>query len=130
MAQDWLRQAPPPTPEKSLFIIDLPNRGLIGCISLIDELGYWIARPHWGRGYVTEAATALLDWHFANSSSRAVASSAHHDNAASLQVLRKLGFEATGRQKRFSQPLQHNVDHIVSTLSRQTWLAREPRKCA
>ena len=25
------------------------------------ELGYWIARPHWGRGYATEASGALID---------------------------------------------------------------------
>jgi RimJ/RimL family protein N-acetyltransferase len=25
------------------------------------ELGYWIARAHWGRGYATEACTALVD---------------------------------------------------------------------
>lgn len=59
------------------------------------ELGYWIARPHWGRGYATEAARALVDiaaalgiaqidgWHFL-------------DNPASGRVLEKLGFVATG----------------------------------
>ena len=25
------------------------------------EIGYWIARPFWGRGYATEACTALVD---------------------------------------------------------------------
>src|SRR5215213_10291075 len=25
------------------------------------EMGYWIARPHWGQGYATEACRALLD---------------------------------------------------------------------
>ena len=26
------------------------------------ELGYWIAREHWGRGIATEAATAVIDY--------------------------------------------------------------------
>lgn len=121
MAVDWLRQAPPPTPEKSMLVVDLPGAGLIGCVSLISELGYWIARPHWNRGYATEAAGALLDWHFAESAGGDVASSAHHDNGASLAVLARLGFLREGRQMRFSQTLQHNVEHVTLRLTRTAW---------
>lgn len=124
MAIDWLRQARPATPEYCVLIVDLPGRGVIGCVSLLGELGFWIARPHWGRGYVTEAATALLDWHFDGTDRAAVASSAHPDNAASLAVQRKLGFRTTGRDMRFSQTLQHNIEHVVTSLSRQDWQAR------
>jgi RimJ/RimL family protein N-acetyltransferase len=124
MAVDWLRQARPATPEQALLVIELPGKGLIGCVSLLSELGFWIARPHWNRGYVTEAASALLDWHFAGCDGDMVTSSAHHDNVASLAVQRKLGFQPTGREMRFSQTLQHNVEHVVSALSRRDWQAR------
>lgn len=124
MAIDWLRQAQPATPERSMLVIELPGKGVIGCVSLINELGFWIARPHWNKGYVTEAATALLDWHFAGTDREAVASSAHRNNAASLAVQRKLGFVAKGREMRFSQTLQHNVDHVVTSLSRRDWQQR------
>jgi RimJ/RimL family protein N-acetyltransferase len=124
MAMDWLRQARPATPEQSVLIIDLPGKGVIGCVSLLGELGFWIARPHWNRGYVTEAATALLDWHFSASDQAVVVSSAHHDNIASLAVQKKLGFVTTGREMRFSQTLQHNVEHVVTSLSRQAWQSR------
>ena len=124
MAIDWLRQARPATPEKSMLIIDLPGKGVIGCVSLISELGFWIARPHWNRGYVTEAATALLDWHFAGTDAQSVLASAHHNNVASLAVQKKLGFVTIGREMRFSQTLQHNVDHVVTSLSRQAWQER------
>jgi RimJ/RimL family protein N-acetyltransferase len=124
MAVDWLRQARPATPEQSLLVIDLPGKGLIGCVSLLSELGFWIARPHWNRGYITEAATALLDWHFAGCDRDIVVSSAHHDNVASLAVQKKLGFLPTGREMRFSQTLQHNVEHVISTLSRRDWQMR------
>jgi RimJ/RimL family protein N-acetyltransferase len=127
MAVDWLRQARPATPERSMLVIELPGTGVIGCVSLINELGFWIARPHWNRGYVTEAATALLDWHFAGTQAQAVASSAHHNNAASLAVQSKLGFVPTRREMRFSQTLQHNVEHVVTTLSRQDWQLRGSR---
>ena len=124
MAVDWLRQARPATPERAMLIIDLPGKGVIGCVSLLDELGFWIARPHWNCGYVTEAATALLDWHFAGSDRDAVISSAHHNNVASLAVQKKLGFLPTGREMRFSQTLQHNVEHLVTSLTRRDWLGR------
>jgi len=59
------------------------------------ELGYWIARPHWGRGFATEAARALIDIACAL---RLPALEASHflDNPASGRVLEKLGFSATG----------------------------------
>lgn len=121
MAIDWLRQARPATPECSMLIVELPGKGVIGCVSLLNELGFWIARPHWNKGYGTEAATAVLDWHFGGCEAASVASSAHHNNFASLAVQRKLGFVPTGREMRFSQTLQHNVDHVLTTLSRRDW---------
>ncbi|HEX2763385.1 MAG TPA: GNAT family N-acetyltransferase [Allosphingosinicella sp.] len=60
------------------------------------ELGYWIARPHWGRGYATEAGRALLA--AARESLRVPRLGAGHflDNPASGRVLEKLGFRPTG----------------------------------
>ena len=130
MALDWLRNAPAPTPERAFFIVEHKNRGLIGCVTLLDELGFWIARPHWGRGYATEAASALIDWHFANTASDRIASSAHHNNTASLRLKAKLGFEAVGREMRFSQALQYNVEHITTELRRVNWRPRESILCA
>src|SRR5690606_4808922 len=105
MASDWLRGPPADDPDRAMFIIDLPGRGLIGCVALGPELGFWIARPHWGKGFGTEAAGAVIDWHFARSRA-AIVSSAHHDNRASLRLKAKLGFVETGRDTRFSHALQ------------------------
>jgi RimJ/RimL family protein N-acetyltransferase len=60
------------------------------------ELGYFIARRFWGRGYATEAGQAVLA--FARDSLRLPRLSAGHflDNPASGRVLEKLGFRATG----------------------------------
>lgn len=59
------------------------------------ELGYWIARAHWGRGFATEAATALVDIARALRLP-ALEGSYFVDNPASGRVLEKLGFEPTG----------------------------------
>jgi RimJ/RimL family protein N-acetyltransferase len=59
------------------------------------ELGYWIARPFWGRGYATEAATALID--IARTLGFTRLEGSHFlDNPASGRVLEKLGFEPLG----------------------------------
>ena len=59
------------------------------------ELGYWIARDHWNRGFATEAGTALLGIAEALALPRLEASF-FLDNPASGRVLEKLGFHATG----------------------------------
>lgn len=59
------------------------------------ELGYWIAREHWNRGFATEAGLALLDIAEALGLSRLEASY-FIDNPASGRVLEKLGFLPTG----------------------------------
>ncbi|MEE4155474.1 MAG: GNAT family N-acetyltransferase [Erythrobacter sp.] len=60
------------------------------------ELGYWIARQHWGRGYATEGGRAVLE--IARTLGHARVFASHFkDNPASGRVLRKLGFEQTGR---------------------------------
>lgn len=76
------------------------DAALIGCIGLDPaekdaELGYWIARQHWGQGYATEAGRAVIDVARMLGHERLVAS--HFlDNPASGTVLRKLGFTPTG----------------------------------
>ncbi len=68
------------------------------------EIGYWIARKHWGKGFATEAGRALVE--IARHTLRLPSLVAGHftDNPASGRVLRKLGFRPTGRvAPRFSK---------------------------
>jgi RimJ/RimL family protein N-acetyltransferase len=58
------------------------------------ELGYWIARPHWGKGFATEAGRALIE--IARSLKLPRLEGSHFvDNPASGRVLEKLGFVPT-----------------------------------
>lgn len=61
------------------------------------ELGYWIGRPHWGRGYATEAADALLRWAFDTLDLHRVHAAHLARNPASGRVLQKLGMRREGR---------------------------------
>ena len=59
------------------------------------ELGYWIARAHWGQGFATEAASAVVA--IAHTLKLPRLEGSHFvDNPASGRVLEKLGFIATG----------------------------------
>jgi RimJ/RimL family protein N-acetyltransferase len=59
------------------------------------ELGYWVARPYWGRGIATEAGRALID--IARALGLGQLEASHFiDNPASARVLDKLGFQSTG----------------------------------
>ena len=90
-------------PRELRFVITLPDaKGspLVGTVGLHCkesglELGYWIARGHWGRGYATEAGRGALEIARALGRERVLAG--HYvDNPASGRVLRKLGFRETG----------------------------------
>jgi RimJ/RimL family protein N-acetyltransferase len=60
------------------------------------EIGYWIARAHWGHGYATEAGRQLIE--IARTLGLCRVEGAHFvDNPASGRVLEKLGFRPTGR---------------------------------
>lgn len=103
------------------FLVTVPGKGVIGSAGMGEhegepELGYWIAREHWGRGYATEAAGAVLKVARALGHRRVVAG--HFvDNPASGKVLRKLGFVPTGRPgRRFSLARGQMVDSVEYAL--------------
>jgi RimJ/RimL family protein N-acetyltransferase len=60
------------------------------------ELGYWIGKPYWSRGYATEAAQALIAHAFDADGFDYLKAGHFDDNPASERVLRKLGFVAQG----------------------------------
>jgi RimJ/RimL family protein N-acetyltransferase len=81
---------------------------LIGSCGLADrdgeaELGYWIARDHWGQGFAVEAAKAVVGVAKALGHRKLVAGH-YTDNPASGRVLRKVGFRPLGRiEPRYSK---------------------------
>lgn len=56
------------------------------------EMGWWIARSAWGRGYATEATTAVRDHVFESGFTDRLLAVYEPVNAASARVVEKLGF--------------------------------------
>jgi RimJ/RimL family protein N-acetyltransferase len=55
------------------------------------ELGWGLAREHWGHGYATEAARALRDWALGEHGLNRLISLIQHENLRSVRVAEKLG---------------------------------------
>jgi RimJ/RimL family protein N-acetyltransferase len=55
------------------------------------ELGWLLAREHWGRGYATEAASALRDWAFEDRGLTRLISLINHANLRSIRVAERIG---------------------------------------
>jgi RimJ/RimL family protein N-acetyltransferase len=83
------------------------SRQLVGMVGLTPEadpdtaeLGYYVARDHWGNGVATEAAGLVIQYGIHFLGLRRIRSGHFVDNPASGRVLSKLGFVETGRSER------------------------------
>jgi RimJ/RimL family protein N-acetyltransferase len=85
---------------EATWVIEHHVFGVVGAIGLKagnrPELGYWVGRPFWNRGYATEAARAALKWVKRDWRRHVVVAGHFADNPASGQVLCKSGFLYTG----------------------------------
>ncbi|NJE06589.1 N-acetyltransferase [Thermococcus sp. M36] len=94
--------------EKVFAIVENSSRSLVGLIGLhrIDhhngraELGYFLAREYWGRGYASEAVKLALEYAFEWLNLRKVYARVYEPNVPSIRVLEKNGFTLAGRWKR------------------------------
>lgn len=66
----------------------------------IANLGYDVARPHWGKGLATEAASAVVDWGFREMPLIKVAAFTNPRNRQSWRVMEKIGMEREGLLRR------------------------------
>jgi RimJ/RimL family protein N-acetyltransferase len=87
---------------RSSFLIER-DRTPIGMASLdwesgsdAPELGYCFGVDHWGKGFATETARALIDYAFEEFTIDCIHSGARVLNPASRHVLEKCGFQWTG----------------------------------
>lgn len=65
----------------------------IGWAALRDgDLGYCLARAHWGQGYANEIAGAVVRHGFATFDWPQITADVYADNPASARVLERLGF--------------------------------------
>jgi len=104
-AKAWLRKVAGNA--EATFAVTLREGTLIGICGIESRperhadaaapwLGYWFGAAHWGQGYATEAARAVIDLAFGDLGHAVLYSGARVSNPASRRVLEKCGFQWTG----------------------------------
>ncbi len=83
----------------------------MGSARRVAELGYWVGRSYWGHGVASEAAGRLARWALANLEIDSIEASVATDNAASIAVLRRIGFRHVGEGMKMS--VAHGAERKV-----------------
>lgn len=123
-----------PGPDEASFLIFRRTDGapkLAGSIgfgrfmSADREVGYWLAREHWGQGIATEAGRAVLALAFDGLRLPRLAAAHAIDNPASGRVLERLGFRPTGKILRYPcRARGTEMDTVEYLLTREEWRER------
>jgi RimJ/RimL family protein N-acetyltransferase len=88
------------------------------------EVGWRLARAHWGQGYATEAARECLRFAFESLTLPEVVSFTAAVNARSQAVMRRLGMRADGEFEHPRLPEGHPLRrHLLYRLGRTDWAA-------
>jgi RimJ/RimL family protein N-acetyltransferase len=98
----------------------------IDASSHLHDLGYWLARPFWGRGVMSAATRAFVDLVFAATPVDRLSGGFFVGNEASAAILAKLGFRRSGVAEAVSRARGETVRMITMELDRAVWTASQP----
>jgi RimJ/RimL family protein N-acetyltransferase len=87
-------------------ILRKEGRQLLGAVGMrVDghkvELGYVLARKFWGKGYMTEAVRAVVNWAIKEEEVYRVWAVCDVENLASARVMEKIGMQREGVLRRW-----------------------------
>ncbi|MFD2246573.1 GNAT family N-acetyltransferase [Pontibacter ruber] len=85
------------------------------------EIGFWLLPDYWGKGYVPEAARAVLKYSFEQLALNRIEAIVEGGNDQSEKVLQKLGFIREGRLR--EREIKHGrfIDLIYYSLLKTEW---------
>ncbi len=85
------------------------------------DLGYELAPLHWGHGYATEAARAIVSFGFESLGLHRVWGECAPENAASRRVMEKLGMRCEGRLRHTQRYKGRWWDTLVYAVLEDEW---------
>jgi RimJ/RimL family protein N-acetyltransferase len=85
------------------------------------ELGYWLGFDHWGQGFGTEAARAVIDYFFEEYDHETLFAGARVANPMSRNILEKCGFQWSGVELHRFEALGSSSPVDCFRLSRSVW---------
>lgn len=100
----------------TLFSIHLAN--------MRAEVGYCLRSAHWGRGYMGEALPALIDHSFGVLKLRRLEADVDPNNAGSLRILDRMGFQREGLLRERWNVCGEIQDSVLLGLLAREWRGR------
>jgi len=130
-AQEFIKKMSAPKNDDCTYAItSAKTAALLGICSLhasskiyrMPYIGYWLGEAHWGKGYATEAARALVDLFFKAGSEDQLLISVLTSNAASRRVIEKCGGQYWKQDTQYSAFFGEDrpVDHY--RITRESWM--------
>jgi [ribosomal protein S5]-alanine N-acetyltransferase len=104
----------------------------IGMCSLDDvlwqhmraEIGYYLGKPYWGHGYMTEAAKRMLEFGFWELGLERIHAYCFVRNTASARILEKIGMTREGCCRRAIKKADGFLDVFIYGIIREEFAAR------
>jgi ribosomal-protein-alanine N-acetyltransferase len=120
---------------RSLFqwgIADRESDTVVGTCTLASlssehrraELGFALARAHWGHGYIAEALPALVNFAFETLDLHRLEADVDPRNERSIRAIVRLGFEREGHLRERYHVNGELQDAILYGLLRRDWISR------
>jgi ribosomal-protein-alanine N-acetyltransferase len=91
------------------------------------ELAYSLARAHWGKGLVPEAARCVIAWGFRDLGLEKIFAQADFRNKRSLRVMEKLGMTREGVLRSHRKVRGERVDEVYYGILREEWEEQKPK---
>ena len=107
-----------------LAILDRHTMKFMGVCSLENELGIWLGQAFWGKGYGFEAMQAMVHFGFTSLKLNVIQSAAHGNNAASIRIHQKLGFQETGSKEVVSKATGQKRPTVCFTLKQEDYFEK------
>lgn len=111
-----------PTRREDGRVLGLCGVGGVEYDRMQNEVFYILGRPHWGLGYATEAAAAVLRWAFDGLALPRVIGIVQPANLASARVLEKIGLQRTGLLQGLPEEFRYHEGEFLYELERGAYL--------
>ncbi len=125
-AEDWVAFQSGQDPVTAFAVCDA--EGPIGAIGLETReadyrhsavIGYWLGKPFWGRGIITEAAKAVTAYGFETLGLLRIDTHVKAGNGASARVLEKAGYQREGLLRKAVLKKGKLVDYLLFAILRE-----------
>ena len=139
MAEDWISKHQDNLDQKKGVVLAITEKEmgqLVGTISLMGlseghqaELGYWVGKAYWNKGYCTESGCAVLEHAFSILGLRRVHSCHITRNPASGRVMQKLGMNHEGHRKQHVKKWDKFEDLELYGVLKDDWRNQRTNGC-